>query len=104
MFAYYRGSTAYVYKLAAQYGLRFVIYDNLLNSVDDSSGEQEGEAPFSKVLAAAIGSALITTLVVYPLDLAHGRMGADMSKKPALIKESSSYKAGAKGNKKTLAM
>ena len=98
MFAYFRGSTAYVYKLAAQYGLRFVIYDNLLG------GEQEKEAPMERVIAAAISSSVITTLIAYPLDFAHGRMAADMSKKPTLVKDSSSFKAGAKGNRKTLEM
>jgi hypothetical protein len=30
-------------------------------------------------------TALITTTFTYPLDLAHGRMAADMSKKPSLV-------------------
>jgi len=54
-------------------------------------------------MGAALGSALFTTLIAYPLDLAHGRMAADMSKKPALIKDSRNMTAG-KGNKKTLLM
>jgi hypothetical protein len=35
-------------------------------------------------LTAATLTALFTTLVTYPLDLAHGRMAADMSKKPTI--------------------
>jgi len=52
------------------------------------------------VVAAATGSALFTTMVSYPLDFAHGRMAADMSKKPALIKDATRFTSG-KGNKKS---
>jgi len=70
------------------------MFDNLL-------GKSADDAPFVQVLAAATGSALFTTLFAYPLDLAHGRMAADMSKKPALIKDARSMTAG-KGNRKTM--
>ena len=32
LFAFYRGTTAFVYKLAVQHGARFLIYDNLLGA------------------------------------------------------------------------
>lgn len=38
----------------------------------------------NSVLASSF-TALLTTIVTYPLDLAHGRMAADMSKKPSII-------------------
>ena len=94
MFAYYRGTSAYIAKLVTQHASRFLIYDNLI-------GTQANSAPFSQVLAAATGSAIFTTLLAYPLDLAHGRMAADMSKKPALIKDSRNMTVG-KGNRKTM--
>ena len=40
----------------------------------------------NSIIAATI-TALATTTVTYPLDLAHGRMSADMSKKPSLYIE-----------------
>jgi hypothetical protein len=55
------------------------------------------------VIGAATGSALFTSLVSYPLDFAHGRMAADMSKKPALIKDARTSMAG-KGSRKMLTM
>ena len=61
-------------------------------------------APTSAIVGAATASALFTTAVTYPLDLAHGRMAADMSKKPPLVKDSRGAGAGTKGNKKTLSM
>lgn len=64
-------------------------------------GKQADSAPFLQVLAAATGSAIFTTLLSYPLDLAHGRMAADMSKKPALIKDSRRKNTG-KGNQKSM--
>lgn len=57
----------------------------------------------AKIVPAATGSALFTTLVSYPFDLAQGRMAADMSKKPSLQKDSRAS-ATTKGNRKTLAM
>ena len=98
MFAFYRGTSAFVYKLIVQYSARFVMYENLVGRFGDGD-----KASPLHVVGAATGSALFTTLVSYPLDLAHGRMSADMSKKPALIKDASAYTSG-KGNKKTLTM
>ena len=36
-------------------------------------------------MGAATFTALLTTAVTYPLDLAHGRMAADMSKKVSVV-------------------
>ena len=55
------------------------------------------------MIGAATGSAIFTTLFAYPLDLAHGRMAADMSKKPALIKDAARSTAG-KANRKTFSL
>ena len=73
------------------------MYENLI-------GRQGDDASFVHVLGASLGSAIFTTLVAYPLDLAHGRMAADMSKKPALTKDSRSMTSSAKGNRKSLLM
>ena len=73
------------------------MYENLI-------GKHGDDAPLIQVLGASLGSAIFTTLVAYPLDLAHGRMAADMSKKPALIKDAQSMSSSAKGNRKSLLM
>jgi hypothetical protein len=44
-----------------------------------------GDTKFLNVVLASSFTALLTTLLTYPLDLAHGRMAADMSKKPSII-------------------
>jgi type IV secretory pathway VirB6-like protein len=36
-------------------------------------------------VGAATFTALLTTAATYPLDLAHGRMAADMSKKVSMV-------------------
>jgi hypothetical protein len=38
-----------------------------------------------KVFAASMVSSIFATTLSYPLDLAHGKMAADMSKKPSLL-------------------
>ena len=46
MFAFYRGSTAYVYKLCAQHFTRFLIYENFIeawSSNVDGNGETRGQ-------------------------------------------------------------
>ena len=100
MFAFYRGTTAYIYKLSMQHGIRFLMYENLSYLISDG---RTNELSSLQVIGSATVSALITTAAAYPLDLAHGRMAADMSKKPALVKDSSSYTTG-KGNSKTMTM
>ena len=97
MFAFYRGTTAYFYKLLVQHGARFLLYENLI-----SAGGNKDPTPMQTV-AAATASALFTTLLAYPLDLAHGRMAADMSKKPALGADQRTPMAG-KTNRRTLLM
>lgn len=94
MFAYYRGTAAFVAKLFTQHASRFFIYDRLI-------GKKADDAPVHEVVAAATGSALFTTLVAYPLDFAHGRMASDMSKKSSLNKDARKQTIG-KGNRKSL--
>ena len=50
----------------------------------------------TQTLAASLVSALVTTTIAYPLDLAHGRMAADMSKKPSLFIEENAFMAAGK--------
>ena len=83
MFAFYRGSTAYVYKLCVQHFTRFFIYENFVGALAEAQGKHQ-QPSFGQTVAAATASGVFTTLVAYPLDLAHGKMAADMSKKPAL--------------------
>ena len=33
MFAFYRGTNALIYKLSVQYGVRFLLYEKLMNTV-----------------------------------------------------------------------
>jgi len=61
--------------------MKFTLYETAfqgLSSKDNSS-------PILNSLGAASFTALLTTAVTYPFDLAHGRMAADMSKKNATV-------------------
>ena len=40
-------------------------------------------------LIAAVATGVATTTLTYPLDIVHGRMAADMSKKPPVIVDKS---------------
>lgn len=81
--ALYRGYAANVYKLSIQSVLRFVVYENLLrfNGPVDSKGDPQ----FSAKFAAALTTGILSTTITYPLDMAQGRMCADMSKKPSMF-------------------
>ena len=48
------------------------------------------EGTFFASLGASTFTALLTTALTYPLDLAHGRMAADMSKKANVLAVSKS--------------
>ena len=82
MFAFYRGTNALIYKLSVQYGVRFLLYENIINTT--LANDKSSEVTKTHLLLASIGTALVTTTLAYPLDLAQGRMAADMSKKPSL--------------------
>lgn len=102
MFAFYRGTTAYVYKLCAQYLARFFMYENIISL---QTGQSESRQPgLLQSIAAATASGLFTTLIAYPLDLAHGRMAADMSKKPAIGMDSRTPVAAKLNTKRTILM
>ena len=70
------------------------MYENLIG------GKDQQPSPLH-VIGAATVSAVVTTAIAYPLDLAHGRMAADMSRKPALIKDARVIKKN-KGGKTML--
>jgi ABC-type spermidine/putrescine transport system permease subunit I len=80
--AYYRGTNALIYKLAATSCIKFALYEVLFQS--------QNEKTFSSSLVASTVTALVTTAMTYPLDLAHGRMAADMSKKATIAVDKSS--------------
>lgn len=73
--AFYRGNAAYIYKMTIDFGLKFYLYEKVF-SYDNG---------FFGTLIAGLATGVICTTVTYPLDLAHGRMAADMSKKPPAI-------------------
>jgi hypothetical protein len=83
MFAFYRGNNAFIYKLAITHALRFTLYETIFQKFN-SLTDQERPGFIESAGAASI-TALLTTAVTYPLDLAHGRMAADMSKKTSVV-------------------
>ena len=68
MFAFYRGSNALIYKLTVQYGVRFLLYENILNTAFAKT--KDSEITKTQLFAASITTALVTTTLAYPLDLA----------------------------------
>lgn len=78
LFAYFRGSNALVYRLTLTHAMKFSLYETVFQNL-----KQDGA--FVASLGASTFTALLTTAVTYPLDLAHGRMAGDMSKKPSVI-------------------
>ena len=77
--AYYRGTNALIYKLALTHAMKFTLYETIFSSLNESNSH------FTSTLGAATFTALLTTAATYPLDLAHGRMAADMSKKVSIV-------------------
>lgn len=62
------------------------MYEHLLKAIN---GQGNTKTSFSSILAASSLTALVTTTMAYPFDLAHGRMAGDMSKKPSIIVDKS---------------
>ena len=83
LMSFYRGNNAYIYKLVVQHALKFTLYETLFQQYNHKANKEELNIPAS--IAAASATALLTTAVTYPFDLAHGRMAADMSKKANVI-------------------
>ena len=71
---------ALFYKLAITHAVKFTLYETVFQNFNKQSDNQV----FASIGAAAF-TALLTTTLTYPLDLAHGRMAADMSKKPSAV-------------------
>lgn len=69
------------YKLAINYGLKFLVFDRL---------EQE----LGSTVRASMATALSVTLLSYPLDVAQARMASDMSKKPSVFTDAQTKKKG----------
>lgn len=65
--------------LALQHTIRFFSYDYIYGL----TGQYTKDA-HQRTLIASTVAALLTTTICYPFDLAHGRMAADMSKKPSV--------------------
>ena len=74
--ALFRGAPPLAMNLALQHTVRFFSYD-YINII---SGQYINDVKQKTLLASTV-SALLTTVLSYPFDLAHGRMAADMSKK-----------------------
>ena len=55
--------------------MKYFLYDRIL-------GYENG---FLGAMLAGVSTGILTTTITYPLDLVHGRMAADMSKKPPAI-------------------
>jgi len=75
LFAFFRGTNALIYKTVISNTLRFGLYESLFQGLEASKGQ------FAASVGAATATALVATAVTYPLDLAQGRMAADMTKK-----------------------
>eukprot|EP00347_Sterkiella_histriomuscorum_P019218 403342489 len=87
LLAYFRGINAFVYKLILQNTIKFGLYETVFQSLNHSRNNPE----FSVInsIGAATLTGVLTTTLTYPLDFAHGRMSADMSKKPSVYIERS---------------
>ena len=59
--------------------MRVTLYEAVFNHLSKEN------APLISSIGASTFTALLTTAVTYPLDLAHGRMAADMSKKVSVV-------------------
>ena len=77
--AYYRGTNALIYKLVLTHAMKFTLYETVFGHLNQSNSH------LASTMGAATFTALLTTAVTYPLDLAHGRMAADMSKKVSVV-------------------
>jgi hypothetical protein len=64
-------------------GMKFFFYETFFQNLKQ-------ECTFIASLGASTATALLTTALTYPLDLAHGRMAADMSKKANVLAVSKS--------------
>ena len=71
----WRGMMPIMGRLSAQYTIRFAVYEHVMR------GEYKN---VNNSYAAATASAVALTLATYPLDVAHGLMASDMSKKASL--------------------
>lgn len=71
-FAYYRGCNALLIKITLNFSFRYISFNYLETQIDNT-------------VLASIAAATLNTLLIYPLDLAQGRMQGDMSKKPSLF-------------------
>ena len=77
--AYFRGNNALIYKTVINHALKFALYETAFQGLNESN------SAFVSSLLAGTFTALFTTAITYPLDLAHGRMAADMSKKTHVV-------------------
>ena len=68
-----------IYKVASSQALKFVLYERIQNMTKQTLGNN-----YLSVLASSTMSGCIIMSLTYPLDLVHGRMAADMSKKPSM--------------------
>ncbi|TNV77496.1 hypothetical protein FGO68_gene2474 [Halteria grandinella] len=82
LLSFYRGNNAYLYKLAIQHILKFMLYETVFQQFNHKN---KNDLNLTGTIAAASATAIVTTAITYPLDLAHGRMAADMSKKTIVV-------------------
>ena len=83
MFAFWRGGNSLIYKLTLQHSFRFFVYDAAINQL--SKNREKKLDSKTLIGLSSVISALCTTTVTYPFDMAQGKMAADMSQKPSLF-------------------
>lgn len=59
--------------------MRITLYETVFDHL------KQKNAPLVSSMGASMFTALLTTAATYPLDLAHGRMSADMTKKASSV-------------------
>jgi hypothetical protein len=84
LLSFYRGNNGYIYKLAISHAVKFTLYETIFQEYNVKA-KTESDVNLTASIAGASATALVTTALTYPLDLAHGRMAADMSKKANVI-------------------
>ena len=95
IFSFYRGQSSLMLILATTQAFRFAIYDQIVEQISSKNEDQNLSLMQKSLVASSISSVLLTT-ILYPLDLCHTRMSADMTKKQSLYNQSHKSKSQSK--------
>lgn len=77
---------ALIYKLVLEHTIKFSLYESVFQHLKNGPYNNPEYSFVNSVIAATV-TGVATTTLTYPLDFAHGRMAADMTKKPSIYIE-----------------